>query len=179
MTKSTSTVYKDLEISNRLFMGHLEQYPRSTEGWKVTGLPRPGLVCVSSEKFINKSRQSILVCLTLRQCVSHLSSYLVVSALDVCMGFCTAYSQPPFSSGVWLVLGQQAVMGEHMCGLIPGDGGQRHSCEQSEEKVSCYSSFTAWQCLFLTAPQHADPQGSQSSHMVTWCLCLPFLFYDL
>ena len=44
-----------------------------------------------------------------------------------------------------------------------------HSCEQSEEKVSCYSSFTAWQCLFLTAPQHADPQGSQSSHMVTWC----------
>lgn len=37
---------KDLEISNRLFIDDLEQYPRNTEGWKVTGPVRPGLVCV-------------------------------------------------------------------------------------------------------------------------------------
>lgn len=102
---------KDLEISNRLFIDDLEQYPRNTEGGRSQALS--GLAWCASSWLVPSHRQ----------CVFCLNSYLVMS-LDVWGGGVPQsmemkhhYSQLPLSSGVWLVLGQQAVTGEQLSGL--------------------------------------------------------------
>lgn len=64
-----------------------------------------------------------------------------------------------------------------MCGLILGSGVQRHSCEQYEEPLPCYISSTAWQCLFLTAPQQYISSNStiQPCGDIVPVLTVPFL----
>lgn len=67
------TMCKDLEISNRLFIDDLEQYPRNTEGGRSQALS--GLAWCASSWLVPSHKQ----------CVFCLNSYLVMS-LDVSGG---------------------------------------------------------------------------------------------